>query len=67
MFDPGTTGSGIGSLYVGKSGSKKWAQSYGRTNNCQKFCIDASRSSSVYQDSSNVKPNSLSLIFLIKY
>lgn len=31
------------------------------------YTFDSSLSSSVYQNNSNVKPNSLSLIFVIKY
>ena len=67
MFDNGANAVVTGALYVGKSSSRNWSQSYGRPNTSQKLCLDASRSSTIYLNNANVRPNSLSLIFVIKY
>ena len=67
MFDSGDDALVTGALYVGTSSSRNWSQSYGHKNTSQKLCLDASRSSTIYSDNANVRPNSLSLIFVIKY
>lgn len=67
IFDTGNSAWVTGALYVGTSSTKHWAQGYKGSNNSQKLCLDASRSSTIYSDNANVRPNSLSLIFVIKY
>lgn len=67
MFDSGGDALVTGALYVGTSSTRNWAQSYGYKNTSQKLCLDASRSSTIYSDNADVRPNSLSLIFVIKH